>query len=530
MSASIQINVFAMLDPRLSTVFAPLRTIWRAAVGLAAVPGLLALTAPAVAAPGDLDLTFGAGNGVVFNTNYSDAILTVARDGRIVTTGYGPKASVARFLADGSVDTSLNGIGRTNEVVIPALPVADVNFSYTTLGVATQSDGKIVLLLVRTENVFYLPGVYDDMGFVLIRFNENGTVDDSFGSSGVMQYRSTSAATPGSLLLLEDRSILVGGQSASGMFVAKVTSTGAMDASFGAAGLRYYPTGAASYTGATHGNLAVQADGGIVQGASCTTSQGASLCIAKYTANGTANGFMRVAVPGAAYTGTGRVAVSPGGSLLVAGACSAGAASFYNLCLARFNATGTLDTTFSLDGITSAAVIGYNVGVNALRLQSDGRIVVAGSCYNGPSDGLVCVWRLNQDGSVDGTFGAAGSGRISRHYVSGAGAMESVYSSVLQADGKLLVGAGCYSTATSYRACIARHDMGEMPAKVCSLDIDGDGSVTATTDALIHARVALGMSGSAVIGGITFPANAKRKTWVDIRDFLFNQCGLAVAP
>lgn len=529
MSASIQINVFAMLDPRLSTVFAPLRTIWRAAVGLAAVPGLLALTAPAVAAPGDLDLTFGAGNGVVFNTNYSDAILTVARDGRIVTTGYGPKASVARFLADGSVDTSLNGTGRTNEVVIPGLPVPDVNFSYKTIDVATQSDGKIVLLLLRTEYLSYLPNDIQDMGFVLIRFNENGTVDNSFGSNGVMQYRDA-LISPRSMLLLDDRSILVSGSGLTAMFVAKVTSTGAMDASFGATGVRNYPTGAASYTGATAGNLAVQADGGIVQGASCTTSQGASLCIAKYTANGTANGFMRVAMPGAAYTGSGRVAVSPGGSLLVAGNCSASAGSFYNLCLARFNANGTLDTTFSLDGITSAAVIGYHVDVEALRLQSDGRIVVAGSCYTGTGESLVCLWRLNQDGSVDGTFGAAGSGRISRHYATGSGARETLYSGVLQADGKLLVGAGCFSTATGYRACIARHDMGEMPARVCSLDIDGDGSVTATTDALIHARVALGMSGSAVIGGITFPANARRKTWADIRDFLFDQCGLAVAP
>ena len=69
-----------------------------------------------------------------------------------------------------------------------------------------------------------------------------------------------------------------------------------------------------------------------------------------------------------------------------------------------------------------------------------------------------------------------------------------------------------------------------MANAACSLDIDGDGRVTGTVDALLHARVALGVSGDAVVAGIGFPANARRKTWHAIRDFLVSQCGLSLMP
>ena len=36
--------------------------------------------------------------------------------------------------------------------------------------------------------------------------------------------------------------------------------------------------------------------------------------------------------------------------------------------------------------------------------------------------------------------------------------------------------------------------------------------------------------GDAVVAGIGFPANARRKTWHAIRDFLVSQCGLSLMP
>ena len=80
------------------------------------------------------------------------------------------------------------------------------------------------------------------------------------------------------------------------------------------------------------------------------------------------------------------------------------------------------------------------------------------------------------------------------------------------------------------KLCLARYEGGPFDARNCSLDTDGDGRVLATTDMLIGTRVALGITGNAVIGGITFAPNATRNTWPLIRDFLVTQCGMSLVP
>lgn len=58
----------------------------------------------------------------------------------------------------------------------------------------------------------------------------------------------------------------------------------------------------------------------------------------------------------------------------------------------------------------------------------------------------------------------------------------------------------------------------------CSMDIDGDGLVRATTDGLMLARAMLGMTGTAVTNG-AIGANVTRTTWSAIRNFLNTRCG-----
>jgi len=77
-------------------------------------------------------------------------------------------------------------------------------------------------------------------------------------------------------------------------------------------------------------------------------------------------------------------------------------------------------------------------------------------------------------------------------------------------------------------ACIARLNGGPFGARMCSMDVDGDGRVGATTDALIIARVALGMSGPSVLQGITL--SGPRNSWSAVRDYLVLQCGMTATP
>lgn len=60
-------------------------------------------------------------------------------------------------------------------------------------------------------------------------------------------------------------------------------------------------------------------------------------------------------------------------------------------------------------------------------------------------------------------------------------------------------------------------------------DIDGDGQVRVTTDGLMILRVALGLTGDAVVANAAAPG-APRTTWAQVRPYLVNECGLTVGP
>jgi hypothetical protein len=66
------------------------------------------------------------------------------------------------------------------------------------------------------------------------------------------------------------------------------------------------------------------------------------------------------------------------------------------------------------------------------------------------------------------------------------------------------------------------------PATACTMDIDGDNVINSTIDALIHARIAVGMTGPHVLNGLNIPLNAARRDWTSVRDHLVNRCGMTL--
>lgn len=57
-----------------------------------------------------------------------------------------------------------------------------------------------------------------------------------------------------------------------------------------------------------------------------------------------------------------------------------------------------------------------------------------------------------------------------------------------------------------------------------------DRSLLATVDGLIMTRVLLDLRGAAVVAGISFSADAGRRTWSDIQQYLSNHCGMVLEP
>jgi uncharacterized delta-60 repeat protein len=99
------------------------------------------------------------------------------------------------------------------------------------------------------------------------------------------------------------------------------------------------------------------------------------------------------------------VAIQTDGRIVVAGYSYNG--SNYDFAVVRYNTNGNLDTTFSGDGIDTFAIGDYDDKAMAVGIQTDGKIVVAGSSYNG-TDYEFAIVRLKSDGTFDNTFGTAG--------------------------------------------------------------------------------------------------------------------------
>jgi uncharacterized delta-60 repeat protein len=106
------------------------------------------------------------------------------------------------------------------------------------------------------------------------------------------------------------------------------------------------------------------------------------------------------------------VALQPDGKILVAGDAGVGSNPRQTV-VARFNADGTLDTTFT-NG-TGSILINIPSSTTSsgrgVAIDGSGRIVVGGN-WNGTSNGAnvygVAVTRLNPDGTIDSTFGTGG--------------------------------------------------------------------------------------------------------------------------
>lgn len=64
---------------------------------------------------------------------------------------------------------------------------------------------------------------------------------------------------------------------------------------------------------------------------------------------------------------------------------------------------GSLDNTFGTGGIVTTTIGGTDDEAFSVAIQTDGKIVVAGSAYNGTDDDFAIV-RYNTNGTLDNTF------------------------------------------------------------------------------------------------------------------------------
>ncbi len=486
---------------------------------------MLGLASVAQAAPGDLDTAeFGSGFGRVITAigsgNDEARSLLLQSDSKIVLAGVCANGAnfefcLARYNSDGSLDTTFNGNGK----VVTAIGASTLNIGTS---VAQQADGKLVVAGGCTV-------VSPD--FCMVRYTVNGSPDLTFNGNGYVTTAMSSFGDRATGIAIQtDGKIVLAGYCMDGnqptvqpaFCLARYDASGALDTTFNVTGMVTTALGP-SENYAT--GIALQPDGKIVLAGICSVASANNFCVARYNPDGSldatfnGNGKVITAILGTSDEAN-AVALQPDGKIVVVGKCF-GSGSF-DFCMARYNPNGSLDTRFNGTGKVVTDFTTSNDFGTSLTIQPDGKIISAGYCTVGGGYD-VCVARYNSDGMLDGTFGVAGK------VITGIGTSQDNGNGVaVQTDGKIVVGGFCIGGGVTRDFCVVRYEGGPFGARNCSLDLDGDGKVLATTDMLIGMRVALGITGSAAMGGITFPPTAMRTTWSDIRTYLVSQCGMSL--
>jgi uncharacterized delta-60 repeat protein len=264
-----------------------------------------------------------------------------------------------------------------------------------------------------------------------------GNLDTGFNGIGKSVFNIESSAAPGGLVdvvVIGGNKFLVAGraQISPGSYYAvtlsRFNSDGSLDTSFGASGKVITDTGVTTEGVA----LAVQPDGKIVVTGSSGEYPRPAVVI-RYNADGTldstfgSNGILSTPVEQPAD-----ILVTADNKILIAGTAGINNPN-QGAQIARFNSNGTLDTSFGSNGMVTASRAGFYLPrTDKIAIQPDGRIVLSASASPTVSRGQ--IYRFNTDGSTDFTFATGGFREIqgsTATYLGGLG---------IQPDGKIVVG------------------------------------------------------------------------------------------
>jgi len=275
--------------------------------------------------------------------------------------------------------------------------------------IGIQSNGKIIT-----------GGYSKSIRFTLVRYNQNGSLDNTFGLNGVVSV-STGTGTGGVVYDLviqpDDKIVAVGNiykNEKFGFMIMRFNADGTLDNTFGTGGKQEYMIG----TNHSHGyGVDLQTDGKIV----------VSGYIWRVGGTTTDFGVLRLNVDGTLDTsfnnGLGYKIVSMSIEQNVAHNVKIQADNKIVLAsyakpednrtiwaIARLNPDGSMDETFNNDGrlTLDLSPTGHSGNIQGVAFQNDGKIILGGQVLTTPPGRFGYIVRLNNNGSVDMSFGQGG--------------------------------------------------------------------------------------------------------------------------
>jgi uncharacterized delta-60 repeat protein len=546
---------------------------------------------------GALDTSWGSGVGYVktpilsptsLSSRDNGRAISVQLDGKVVVAGVcynaTPPASysvcVARYNANGSLDANFNTTG----TVTAPLPSADTSYQKT--AIALTPYGQITVITGCAPQ------------FCVFRFTKSGALDTGFGNNGVVTTALTTTNNyPSSVAYQSDGRFVLGGLCGNRICAIRYFENGTLDPSFAKVdpndndGLLL--NGATGTFNRETYTMMVDANDRILLGGSCFINSQTVFCLTRFTSDGLVDSSF-------AGGGVAEIPVLPGsgdyayamtsqsdGKLLLTGQAFGSVANFATV---RYNTDGTLDTGFGTGGFVVTNIADSYSEARAVVEQADGKIVVAGYCYDtppAPAGRRFCLVAYSANGTLDTNFNGVGFSKLLLG-PQNSFAIDQAYAMAIGRDGKLYAAGECRNTSQTgrYDFCVARYfgstggglrcvvDLSDgnnilatqdslalarlttpgvwnsnpnavifafnsvifSPQQIWgpfkrwtqgSFDYDGDGAET-STDAIIHTRSALGFTGNSVTNGLSFSPNANRNTWAALRNHFVNRCGWAL--
>ena len=331
--------------------------------------------------------------------------LVVQPDGKVVVVGYDDqnerkRGVIARYLPSGLLDPSFNGTGF---VLQGSFGWSEEDLEY--LNIARSSDGKLVVCGVEGNSV--------STRIRVVRYNANGTLDQSFGLSGTISVNSGLLASANEIAILSNGKIMMAGKKGEspvrGVLV-RLNANGWPDETFGGGdGILDFPFNG---THCVVRSMTVQPDGKLLVVADAYEGGEYLFAVARFIANGSFdNGFGESGIASTTIGEEGYggmdLALRPDGRMVIVGSTVMN--STVGIAMAQFLPNGTLDPDFGEGGtVVSLAPSSFDWNEDALYgrqvvLEPTGRIIVC--AYN---EFPLVLARYEADGSVDAGFGEDG--------------------------------------------------------------------------------------------------------------------------
>jgi uncharacterized delta-60 repeat protein len=270
---------------------------------------------------------------------------------------------------------------------------------------ALQSNGKIICVGGYTS-------LEPSGGFIVIRYTQDGILDSSFGDNGkILTHFGYDYEIATGVSISPSNEIIVGGYGSKGFVTAKYDvllskykMDGVLDSSFGVNGHVFEDFGQDEFIYSTK----LQANGKIV----LSGNSAQDLIIARFNNNGQVDqtfGTNGITITDFSDREFGRSSViQKDGKIIVAGFKNLSHPQF---CLARYMPNGLLDPSFGSQGKVVTNLSDGDERIYSIALQNDEKIIVGGESgvrYSDHNYGNSTILRYNTDGKVDEFFGENG--------------------------------------------------------------------------------------------------------------------------